>query len=105
MILSSYKPDYKFKGVLTYGNRWYFKISKGKNKLTLKALSKISDVGQSTISDIENGLSKNPRRDILSKLASALGISVNDFFIQEYESPKSQKLYKNEPLKSSIIPK
>ena len=81
------------------------KQAREKNKLTLKALSKISGVGQSTISDIENGLSKNPRRDTLSKLANALGISVNDFFVQEDESPKSQNLDKNEPLKLGIIPK
>jgi len=51
-----------------------------KNNLTLKDLSDKSGVGQSTISDIETGNSKSPRMNTLSKLAKALGVSINDFF-------------------------
>lgn len=55
------------------------------NNLTLKQLAKISDVGPSTISDIENGKAKHPRMDTLEKLAKALNISVSVFFSNEIE--------------------
>lgn len=56
------------------------KTHRESNNLTLKQLSSISDVGPSTISDIENGKAKNPRMDTLEKLANALNIPVNVFF-------------------------
>lgn len=51
-------------------------------------LWKVSGVSQSVISDIMNGKVKNPTAKTLSKLADALGVSVNDFFDDE---PKKQE--------------
>lgn len=43
-------------------------------------LWKVSGVSQSVISDIINGKVKNPTVKTLSKIADALGVSVNEFF-------------------------
>lgn len=52
------------------------KLRKAK-KLTLKQLSTLSGVGQSTISDIEVGKAKNPKIETLNKLADALDVNLN----------------------------
>lgn len=56
-----------------------------KNKLTLAKLAEISNVGQSTINDIENGKAKNPKTDTLTKLATALGVNINDLLWTTYD--------------------
>ncbi|KMT21568.1 helix-turn-helix domain-containing protein [Clostridium cylindrosporum] len=75
------------------------KHAREEKKLTLKSLADISGVGQSTISDIENGLSKNPRRDTLNKLANALDVSISDLFSDttsnKNEDTSSKKAYLN----------
>ena len=48
-------------------------------KLSIRDLVELSNVGKSTISDIEND-NVNPTTNTLEKLASALSVSVSDFF-------------------------
>jgi len=54
-----------------------------KNKMTIKELSEISGVGQSTISEIETSKAKNPKTETLAKLAKALNVTVNDLLPEE----------------------
>jgi transcriptional regulator with XRE-family HTH domain len=46
-------------------------------------LSKVSGVPQSTISEIENGIRKNPTFKTISKLAKALGESMEVMLLKE----------------------
>lgn len=55
------------------------KFIRKKQNLTIRDLVQLSNVGKSTISDIEND-NVNPTTATLEKLANALHISVNDFF-------------------------
>ncbi|MCR1953148.1 helix-turn-helix transcriptional regulator [Clostridium sp. DSM 100503] len=43
-------------------------------------LSKRANMAQSTLSDILTGKNSNPRMDTVQKIATALEVSVNDFF-------------------------
>ena len=45
-----------------------------------KELITTSGVGQSTLYEILSGKKKNPQSETLTKLAEALGVSVEDFF-------------------------
>ena len=54
-----------------------------KAKLTQAELSKISGVPQAVISDIEKGITKNPRLDTMKKLALTLHFNIADFEIME----------------------
>ena len=49
-----------------------------KAKLTQVELSQLSGVSQAVISDIEKGITKNPRFDTVRKLATALGFDLAD---------------------------
>lgn len=51
-------------------------------KMTIRDLVELSNVGKSTISDIEND-NVSPTASTLEKLANALGVSVNEFFNAE----------------------
>jgi len=64
--------------MVTIGDK--LKYLRNRNKLTLAELAKLSNVGQSTINDIETGKAKNPKMDTLSKLANAFKCDVSDFF-------------------------
>lgn len=55
------------------------KFIRKEQNLTIRDLVQLSDVGKSTISDIEND-NVNPTTATLEKLAKALNVSVNDFF-------------------------
>lgn len=66
------------------------------NKLTLAKLSEISDVGQSTINDIENGKAKNPKTDTLTKLANALKVNINELLCQQWDDNKNTNHLKEE---------
>ena len=54
-----------------------------KAKLTQAELSHISGVPQAVISDIEKGVTKNPRLETVKKLAIALDFDVLDLRIVE----------------------
>ena len=66
------------------------------NKLTLAKLSEISDVGQSTINDIENGKAKNPKTDTLTKLANALKVNINELLCQQCDDNRNCDQLKEE---------
>ena len=56
------------------------KIKKYRNKLGISQdrLSKLADVTYNTIIKIESGANKNPTIDTLTKIAKALGVSVDE---------------------------
>lgn len=56
------------------------KIKKHRNKLGISQdrLSKLADVTYNTIIKIESGSNKNPTIDTLTKIARALGVSVDE---------------------------
>ena len=56
------------------------KIKKYRNKLDISQdrLSKLADVTYNTIIKIESGANKNPTIHTLTKIAKALGVSVDD---------------------------
>jgi DNA-binding XRE family transcriptional regulator len=56
------------------------KIKKYRNKLGISQdrLSKLADVTYNTIIKIESGTNTNPTIDTLTKIAKALGVSVDD---------------------------
>lgn len=56
------------------------KIKKYRNKLGISQdrLSKLADVTYNTIIKIESGANTNPTIDTLTKIAKALGVSVDD---------------------------
>lgn len=56
------------------------KIKKYRNKLGISQdrLSKLADVTYNTIIKIESGANTNPTIDTLSKIAKALGVSVDE---------------------------
>jgi transcriptional regulator with XRE-family HTH domain len=56
--------------------------------LTVNALSNISGVTQSTVNDIINGTTRNPRIATIHKLCDGLDIDVRNFF----ESPLFENL-------------
>lgn len=53
--------------------------------MTIKELSDKSGVGQSTISEIETGKAKNPKSETLSKLASALNVTVDVLLTDKWD--------------------
>lgn len=52
-------------------------------RMDAKTLANIVDITPAYLSLIENNKRKNVSIDVLGKIASALGVSVNDFFIEE----------------------
>lgn len=55
------------------------------HNMTIKELSDKSGVGQSTISEIETGKAKNPKSETLSKLASALNVTVDSLLAEKWD--------------------
>jgi len=55
-------------------------IKKYRNKIGVSQdrLSKLADVTYNTIIKIESGANKNPTIETISKIAKALGVTVND---------------------------
>lgn len=51
-------------------------------------LSKESKIAQSTLSDIMTAKNKNPSANTLTKLATALGVSVDEFFDEDTSDTK-----------------
>jgi transcriptional regulator with XRE-family HTH domain len=54
--------------------------------LTKYRLAKLSGLGEAYIGQLEKGIVKNPRRDILAALAKGLGVSPSIFFSPDFES-------------------
>lgn len=52
-----------------------------KAKLTQSELSRLSGVPQAVISDIEKGITKNPRLDTIRRLSSVLCFDISDFVV------------------------
>lgn len=67
-------------------------------------LWKVSGVSQSVISDIINGKVKNPTVKTLSKIADALGVSVNEFFDGENIETTKEKTDKSIKEDLPVIP-
>jgi transcriptional regulator with XRE-family HTH domain len=59
------------------------KIYREKKGWSQTKLSKVSGVPQSTISEIENGIRKNPTFKTIQKLAKALGESMEVMLLKE----------------------
>lgn len=55
------------------------------NNMTIKELSNEAGVGQSTISEIETGIAKNPKSETLSKLADALNVTVDSLLAEKWD--------------------
>lgn len=69
---------------------------------TAYRLAKEAKIGVSTLYEILNGKKKNPSADTLSKIAGALGVSVNDFFSEnEVETEYKELLSKISKLDDS----
>lgn len=60
-----------------------------KAKLTQAELSRISGVPQAVISDIEKGITRNPRLETVKKLAGALHFNVTELCIIEDDSQEA----------------
>lgn len=54
------------------------------------ALSRLSGVKQSVISDIESGKTRNPGIGTVLSIAKALGCSLNDLVVKEDEGKESE---------------
>lgn len=53
-----------------------------RQKISMNALAKKAEIGQSTLSYIENGL-RQPTFEIIERIVKALGITLTDFFAEE----------------------
>lgn len=58
------------------------KIRKDKN-IGLNQLAKLAGISSGYLSNIENNIATNPTMDKLENIASALGVSINDFLTTE----------------------
>lgn len=71
------------------------RIRKSKG-LTIRDLSKKSEVSQGYISDLENGRETRPSLDILGKLANALEVSITNFLeVEIYDELPPNNNYKD----------
>jgi len=64
-------------------------------KLSQPELSRLSGVGQSTISKIRSGKNPYPRIDILERLCAGMGITLSEFFAEPKEDalpPEARKM-------------
>ena len=74
-------------------------------------LCKEANLAQSTLSDILSGKNENPRMDTIQKIATALGVDVNEFFdntlsINEYDANEYDKtLYIKENQEKYVLSK
>lgn len=63
------------------------RIEKGMSQI---ALSRLSGVKQSVISDIESGKTRNPGIGTVLSIAKALGCSLNDLVVKDDERKESK---------------
>lgn len=80
-----------------FNRKRLIEIMESKN-ITAYKLWKLSNVAQSTISDILNKDEKNPTARTLEKIADALGVSVNEFFKEDNKDNEVYKIKYNENL-------
>lgn len=59
------------------------KTAREKAKLSQKQLAELSKVPQQTISAIESGTRGNPGADTLYRLANALGMTMDELYVEE----------------------
>lgn len=58
-------------------------------------LSKLTGISNVYISNIENGIKKNPSMELIQKIADALGVSINEFFSNEKPIDEINKMVKD----------
>lgn len=67
-----------------------FKDSRVRAGLTQAQLAVMAGVSVATVSNFETGLRKNPRLEVLQKIANALGVDVGIFFgVTSYENKEA----------------
>jgi transcriptional regulator with XRE-family HTH domain len=61
-------------------------------KLSINALAKLCHMSPGYISDIEKNKKQNPTQEILGKVASALGVNIQDFYDEEKQLDEVDQL-------------
>lgn len=59
---------------MSVGDR--IRLLRNEKKISIRKLAEITGLSKSTLSEIENNISKNPTIDTLDKISKALGVSV-----------------------------
>lgn len=54
------------------------KLLRLKKRMTLKDISKITGISDAYISQLENGKKANPTKEVLQKIATALGVPLSE---------------------------
>lgn len=62
---------------MTVGER--IRLIRTNNNVSIRKLAELTGLSKSTLSEIENNVSKNPTIDTLDKIAKALSVSVVEF--------------------------
>ena len=60
------------------------KITRKNKNITIKELSEISGVSIGYICHLENGTRKNPSKEIMEKIANALGENIMEIFFKNF---------------------
>ena len=68
------------------------KIFRARRGLSQADFAEKADISITFLSNIERGI-KYPQPDILSKIATAFGVDVNELFVTEIMSSKNDKLF------------
>ena len=68
------------------------KLLRARRGLSQADFAEKADISITFLSNIERGI-KYPQPDMLSKIATALGVDVNELFISELISAKDDKLF------------
>ena len=79
------------------------KIVRARRGLSQANLAEKADISIPFLSNIERGI-KYPQPDMLSKIASSLGVEVNELFITNFEIGESKKLlcHMSEDIKKNV---
>ena len=70
--------------------------------ISLRRLSKMSNVSRPYLSNLEANRRLNPSIDTLSKIADALGVDIKDLFYSELELEKLKKVLNNRVVKYGL---
>jgi len=68
------------------------KVLRARRGLSQADFAEKADISITFLSNIERGI-KYPQPNMLSKIAKALGVNVNELFVQELVSAKDDKLF------------
>lgn len=60
------------------------KITRKNKNITIKELSEISGISMGYICHLENGTRKNPSKEIMEKIANALGENIMEIFFKNF---------------------